>query len=309
MSPPRVSVIVCSLNGEKVLPTCLRSLAESTGVDFETIVVDNGSTDATPELVRRDFPHVRLLQTGRNLGFAGGNNVGIQAARGELFVLLNDDTETPSDCLARLAAAFDRDPAIGAVGCKLLYPDRATIQHAGGVLNPNATTLHKGYGEDDNGQWDAGREVNYLTGAALALRRTALKQVGLLDPGFFPIYFEEVDLQTRMRRAGWKLWYEGAAWLIHFESQTQGVASKRFYLRYNKNRIRYLALNGFGEFSKWTALRWELAWWGDVIRRHRVLAVLQAYAVGTWNWPRWRSDRETRRSVPGLGDASMDGDA
>lgn len=296
---PQLSVIVCSLNGERVLPTCLRSALASRGIDFEVIVVDNGSSDATPILVERDFPAVRLLRAPRNLGFAGGNNLGLRAARGEFLLLLNDDTELPPDCLALLAGAFARDPRIGAVGTKLLYADRKTIQHAGAVMHANANTDHLGYREADEGQWDAPGERAYVTGAALALRRAALAEVGLLDPAFFPIYFEEVDLQARLSAAGWKIWYEPAAWLVHFESQSQGMASPRFFYRYTKNRMRYLALHGCaGGVGR--ALKEELRFLKNVRRWGRLAPVFRAYLYGLAHWPLWRLDRKTRRSVPKL---------
>lgn len=298
---PRCSVIVCSLNGEKVLPACLGSLAAlaSGPVTFEVIVVDNGSTDSTPEIVRRDYPSARLLQTGRNLGFAGGNNVGIQAAQGEILILLNDDTEVPEGWLEAIAAPFDREPRIGVVGCKLLYPDRKTVQHAGGFLLPNASTGHVGYGCPDDGRWDEGRCFTYLTGAALALRREALAEVGLLDPAFFPIYFEEVDLQKRLADAGWQCWYEPAAWLVHFESQSQGVASPRFVYRYTRNRIRYIAMHGMP--TGWRkGLAEEARLVRYMTRDGHLWSILKAYGVGLAHWPMWRLDRHRRRTIPPL---------
>ncbi len=303
---PLCSVVVCSLNGERVLPGCLERVLASVGVEFELIVVDNGSTDATPTLVRERFPAARLISTGRNLGFAGGNNEGILAARGEIIVLLNDDTLVPPEWLAALAAPFVRDARIGAAGCKLLYPDCVTVQHAGGVILPNGNTLHLGVNRRDEGQFDRPCEVPYVTGAALALRRAALEAVGLLDPAFFPIYFEEVDLQRRMSCAGWKIWYEPAAWLIHLESQSQGAGSERFVYRYTRNRMRYLALQGLPA-GRLAALKMELIWLADMKRGGRLGPVLRAYGAGALRWPAWRLDRKPRRSVPRLGPLDLTG--
>ncbi len=292
-------MIVCSLNGERVLPACLASVLASRGVEFELIVVDNGSTDSTAQLVGRDFPAARLIRTGRNLGFGGGNNVGIQAARGDILILLNDDTEVPPDWLAALARPFARDPSIGAAGCKLLYPDRRTIQHAGGVIFPSGNTCHIGVGEEDRGQYDTPCERDYVTGAALALRRSALAEVGLLDPDFFPIYFEEVDMQLRLRRAGWKIWYEPTACLIHHESQTQGAGSPRFVYHYTLNRMRFLALAGLPA-GRCAAARAEMVWLAGIIRARRFIPVLRAYRDAARNWRRWRGERIARSSVPPL---------
>lgn len=296
---PVFSVVVCSLNGERVLPACLRCLrvCSAAGKQAEVIVVDNGSTDATPRLVAADFPWVRLIRTGRNLGFAGGNNVGIRACQGRLIVLLNDDTQVPAQWLEKLRVPFERDPKIGVVGCKLLFPGGRIIQHAGGDVYPNGNTMHRGYGQPDRGQWDEGGERTYVTGAAVAFRRQMLVRVGLLDPGFFPIYFEETELQVRAARAGWRIWYEPAAWLIHHESQSQGAASARFVYRYTRNRIRFLAMHGFPE-GKVAALRWEMRGARDILAGGRLGALLRGYVAGLVHWPAWRLDRRRRRSLP-----------
>ena len=297
-APPLFSIIVCSLNGERVLPTCLTSLAalrrEPT---HEIIVVDNGSTDATPRMAAA-HPGVRLVQTGRNLGFAGGNNVGMLAARGELLVLLNDDTEVPPDWLARLAEAFERHPRAGAVGCRLLYPDRATIQHAGCRLLPNGNTEHIGYGEKDDERFHAGYACDYVTGAALALRRPALQQAGLLDPGFWPIYFEEVDLQQRLIAAGWTIWYEAPHGLCTTNPRV-GTGQPRFVYRYTRNRMRYLALHGAPRGWR-AALRAEIPFLRHMMRQGLAVPMLRAYLAGLAHWPAWRLDRTRRRTVPRL---------
>ena len=271
-----------------------------TGSSFEIIVIDNGSSDGAPDMVEKEYPSVRLVRNSHNLGFGGGNNVGMQAARGEILVLLNDDTEVPVDWLARLEKPFMDDSRIGAVGCKLIYPDRRTIQHAGAYILANGNTGHVGMGEADKGQYDTSREVDYVTGAALALRCEALLRVGLLDPGFFPIYFEEVDLQLRLAREGWRIWYEPAAWMIHHESQTQAAGSPRFVYRYTRNRIRFLVLNGCPGGSVVEALKVEWKWFWDMMAKGRLIPVLKAYLVGLIKWSGWHSDRRSRKTIPKL---------
>ena len=296
---PHCSVVICAWNGATVLPACLTTLLASRGVDFEVIVVDNGSADGSAELVARDFPATRLIRSGRNLGYAAGNNLGLRAARGEIIVLLNQDTEVPPEWLATILAPFVRDARIGAVGCKLYYPGGRVLQHAGGILYANALTGHLGSREEDEGQWDIACERPYVTGAALGLRRAALEQVGLFDPDFFPAYYEEIDLEMRMARAGWKIWYEPAAWLVHHESQVHGVGSAKMIALYTRNRLRYLAVVGFPAGRK-AALRTELEWLADMRRKGRLGAALRGYAVGLIRWPFWRLDRRARRSVPQL---------
>jgi GT2 family glycosyltransferase len=292
LKTPMLSVVICAFNGERWLRACLRSLQRAQGM-FEIIVVDNGSADDGAGMVEREFAEARVIRTGENLGFAGGNNVGIQAARGEVIVLLNQDTEVEPESLERIAAAFAADARIGAVGCKLLYPDRKTIQHAGAVIFPNGNTMHVGVGEEDRGQYDEPRESEYVTGAALGLRRVALEEVGLLDAGYFPAYFEELDLLMRMRRAGWKVWYEPRAVVVHHESQTMGAGSARFVRAYTLNRLRYLALNGT-PYGWRGAVGFEVRWLGRMMRSGGAgfWAVMRAYGGAMWRWRGWRRERE-----------------
>lgn len=297
---PQASVIVVAYNGAAVLPACLRTLGASRGVSFEIVVVDNGSSDGSGDLVERDFPLCRLIRNDRNLGFAGGNNVGIQAAHGRFIVLLNQDTEVRPEWLAQIIEPFADDPRIGAVGCKLLYPGGEIIQHAGGAIYPNAATAHFGCGVRDEGQWDKAKFSGYVTGAALALRREAIEEIGLLDEGFFPAYFEEFDWQTRLWRADWKVFYTPTCGVIHHESQVLGAGSSRFVYLYTYHRLRYLALNGTPG-GVWPGLRHELLWFlSDVLFNRRLAPVLKAYVNGVVHWRVWRSERFDRPHVPRL---------
>lgn len=299
-SAPLVSVIVVAYNGAAFLPACLRTLGASQGVSFEIIVVDNGSADGSAELVARDFPACRLIRNPRNLGFGGGNNVGMQASRGRYLVLLNQDTEVSPQWLSQIVAPFADDPRIGAVGCKLLYAGGKIIQHAGGHMYPNVLTGHLGNGEEDHGQWDRPTEIGYVTGAAMAVRRETVAEIGLLDEGFFPAYFEETDWQARMWRAGWKVFYTPASGVIHYESQSLGALSPRFIFLYTRHRLRYIALNGTPG-GKRAALRKEWDWFRrDVLGGPWFWPVFKGYLAGMAHWIAWRSERHTRPRVPRL---------
>ncbi|MCS6802716.1 MAG: glycosyltransferase family 2 protein [Chloroflexota bacterium] len=237
---PALSAIVLFWNGAPFVSACLTALLTQTLRDLEIIVVDNASTDDTAALIQRAYPQLPLLRTERNLGFAGGMNVGIRAARAPLVVLLNQDVVLDPDCLERVAAAFAEDARIGAVGAKLYFPDRLTLQHAGGYLDqPLALGHHYGYGEIDAGQHDTPRDVEYVTGAVLGVRRAALDEVGLLDEQFWPGYFEEVDLCRRLREAGWRVVYRPEAVAVHSESASLGRNSDRYYTAYHRGRLRY----------------------------------------------------------------------
>ena len=234
----RISVIVLAWNGAAFIENCLRALLAQ-NQDAEIIVVDNASPDDTIAVVEKFLPRVQLIRNTANLGFAGGNNVGIRAATGDAMVLLNQDTVVQPGWLRAIADTFD-DATIGIVGCKSLYPDARGIQHAGGVVEPGtAQTRHIGWGEQDAGQYDSLSEPDYVTGAALAIRRAVVARLGGLDEKFFPAFYEEVDYCYRARRAGFRVVYQPRAVLRHFETTTLPVNYQRV-AAYQHNRIRFV---------------------------------------------------------------------
>jgi GT2 family glycosyltransferase len=186
MSHTKVSVIIPVWNGREYLPGCLDALLAQEYPDFEVIAVDNASVDGSAELIAEQYPQVRLIRSSRNLGFAGGCNAGLKVARGDVLVLLNQDTVVLPGWLLALVEALQQ-PEVGIVGCKILYPDGKTIQHAGGWIEwPLGLAHHYGHGELDQGQWDQLREVEYVTGAAMAFWGHVVKQIGGMDEGFWP---------------------------------------------------------------------------------------------------------------------------
>ncbi len=236
-----VSVVIVTYNSRDDVSGCLDALLESDHRDLEVIVVDNASGDGTAELVAASFPSVRLIRNATNLGFAAGNNLGFRAARGDILLVLNPDVRLRPDALRGLVTAFAQDPLLGVAGCKLLFPDGRTVQHAGGVVEyPLATARHRGYGEPDNGQWDEPAEVPFVTGAALALRREALRAAGGFDPGFFPVYYEDTDLCYRARAAGWRVVYVPAAVGLHRTSASLDQASPTYFTYYHMSRLRFV---------------------------------------------------------------------
>ncbi|MFZ1769793.1 MAG: glycosyltransferase family 2 protein [Caldilinea sp.] len=238
----KTTVIVPVWNGRRYLESCFTALlAQRTwaGEAPELIAVDNASTDGGADFIAARFPTVRLLRNRTNQGFAGGCNRGLEAANGELLILLNQDTQVQPGWLNALHAAA-ADPTAGAIGCKILYPDARTIQHAGATLEwPLGLAHHIGAGELDQGQWDALREAEFVTGAALAIRKEVLAQVGPFDEGFWPGYFEDADLCLRIRQAGWRILYAPQAVLLHQESTSVRDAARRAYY-YQCGRLRLL---------------------------------------------------------------------
>jgi len=235
----KASVIVLSWNGMEYLGDCLSALLSQDYPDFEVIVVDNGSSDGSADLVTARFPQARLIRNGRNLGFAGGNNVGLQAATGDVMVLLNQDTVVQPGWLGALVEALSIDSGIGIVGGKALYPD-GIVQHAGGYVNERGEGSHYGYQQQDAGQFDQARDVDYVTGAALAITRRAFGAVGGLDEGFAPAYYEDVDWCYQVRRAGFRVVYTPQAVLIHKEASAVTDVSHERMCVFHRNRLRFV---------------------------------------------------------------------
>lgn len=234
------SIIIPVWNGHEFLPTCLDALLGQGYADMEIIAVDNASTDDSAHLIAENYPQVHLISNDRNAGFAGGCNLGIAASQGDIVVLLNQDTRVLPGWLSALLDGFRDAPAVGVAGCKILYPDGTTLQHAGGWIEwPLGQAHHFGSMERDVGQWDTSRDVGYVTGASLAFRRRVIADIGLLDEGFWPGYFEDADFCFRARSAGYRVRYIPQAVLLHAEttSVTDPLLLSRFYQR---GRLRFV---------------------------------------------------------------------
>lgn len=240
MTRPTFSVVILNWNGRDYLEACLTALMAQEPPPDRVVLVDNGSSDGSAEFVRERFPQVAVRENGGNLGFAAGNNAALRDETAEVVVLLNPDVVLSSGALAALAGALDTEPSIGIAGAKLWYPDGETIQHGGGyITHPQALPGHYGIGRPDAGDHDAAREVEYVIGAATALRRSMLDEIGLLDEGYF-LYFEDVDLCARARRAGYRVVYRPQATGVHVESATAAKGSFAYLHRFHSGRWRFL---------------------------------------------------------------------
>jgi len=196
------SLVIVNWNGRLYLEDCLKSLLTSDYPRYEILLVDNDSSDDSVTFVQSAFPQVKIHRTHRNRGFAAGSNAGIRRSKGELIVLLNPDVIVRPDWLHNLAEGMFAGETVGIGGGKAYFPDGRTLQHAGRFIQaPLAIGNQYGRGEMDRGQYDRQREVDYVMGAALGVKRLVLDQIGLLDEGYF-LYYEETDLCFRARRAG-----------------------------------------------------------------------------------------------------------
>ncbi|MGN6811172.1 MAG: glycosyltransferase family 2 protein [Thermomicrobiales bacterium] len=245
-----LSIAIVSWNTRDLLLRCLAALPDATsGLCVETIVVDNGSTDGTPEAVRARFPAARVIEPGRNLGFAGGNNRGLAAATGRMVCLLNPDTEPRPGALVALVAYLDTHPTVGAAGPRLLNPDGS--EQAVGFRFPTLTQIALdffplgGRFADSrlNGRYphqprDRAFPIDFPLGACIVARCEAVAATGPLDEGYF-MYSEEVDWCRRMRAAGWEIVCLPTAEVIHWGGQSTAQASARMFIELHRSRLRY----------------------------------------------------------------------
>lgn len=237
---PTVKIIVLNWNGVAYLQACLSAVFALEYPAYEVLMVDNNSADNSVDFVRERFPHAEILKNERNLGYAGGNNQALRSLAADYAVLLNPDVVVSPDWLDRLITAMEGDDAAGIGGCKLLYPDGRTIQHAGGVItHPQALPSHQVTLKVDGGQFEAAPDVDYVTGAAMAIKKEVLESIGFLDEGYF-LYFEEADFCTRARHAGYRVVYVPEATAVHDESAFSVKGSLSYLQRFHSGRWRYL---------------------------------------------------------------------
>jgi GT2 family glycosyltransferase len=248
----KISIITVNYNGLK--DTC--ELIESLPADdesLEVIVVDNASTQDEASEIERRFPHVTVIRSEQNLGFAGGNNLGIKAAHGKYLFFLNNDTLLEvrgkrlevRDLILPLINRLENDDKIGMVCPKIRFTwGYQPIQFAGYTRLTSITLRNKtiGYGEEDKGQYDTPHPTPYAHGAAMLVKREVIEKVGMMPECYF-LYYEELDWSVMIQRAGYDIWYDPALTVFHKESQTTGQASplKTFYT--TRNRLFFAQRN------------------------------------------------------------------
>ncbi|MBN1875293.1 MAG: glycosyltransferase family 2 protein [Anaerolineae bacterium] len=224
-----VSIIIPAWNGAAFLANCLDSLRNFIHDDYEVIVVDNASRDQTAAIAQH-YAEVRLIENPINRGFSRAVNQGLQAAAGDILFLLNQDTVALGDWLTPIREQFAANDRVGIIGCQLVYPD-GRVQHAGARL------LEPSWGGQHLTQNDGTEAIDYVTGAAFAIRRECLADVGYFDESFFPAYSEDVDYCLRAKALGWQVVYEPRAMFTHFESQSRGD-DLSFLITVNTQRLR-----------------------------------------------------------------------
>jgi hypothetical protein len=235
---PLVSIIILNFNGSGYTERCLRSVLKTIYSPFEVILVDNASTDNSFKAVSEVFalnPRLVLLQSERNLGFAGGNNLGASIAKGKYLVFLNNDTEIRPDWLNDIVKVMESDPMVGAVQSKLLSYDTISFDGCGDFVTIFGDSFPRGRFEKDVGQYDNVEEVFAARGAAMTVRRDLFKTVGYFDEKFF-LTCEDTDLCWRIRLSGAKILYVPKSVVYHAISSS----SKKSFPKINhvfKNKL------------------------------------------------------------------------
>jgi GT2 family glycosyltransferase len=253
---PRIVTVILNTNRRDDTLACLASLRLNGYPNHHIIVLDNASHDGSAEAIRASYPEVEVIGLTRNLGYAGNNNVGIQAAmaqNADWVFILNEDTLLAADCLEQLVVQGESDTKIGIVGPLVYHFDEPqVIQSAGGRMSSHWQSWHMGQNELDRGRFAHPQRVEWISGCAIMVRRAVIEQVGMLDERFY-YYWEETEWCFRARQQGWlavnvpraKLWHKGVR--RHYAPSPQVTY-------YNtRNRLLFMSIYQ-APFSAWAAV-------------------------------------------------------
>ena len=241
-----LSIITVNYNGLK--DTCALIDSIPFNEDMEVIVVDNGSKENEASILQDRYPNIKVIRSDINLGFAGGNNLGIKTAIGKYLYLINNDTAFKKFNPKVLIKRLESSPKIGMVCPKICFAwDNNPIQFAGYTPLSSMTIRNKsiGFGEEDKGQYDTPHKTPYAHGAAMMLKREVIEKIGLMPECYF-LYYEELDWSMMLTRAGYEIWYEPASTIYHKESQSTGQNSplRTYYI--TRNRLLLVKRNFTG---------------------------------------------------------------
>jgi GT2 family glycosyltransferase len=242
--PPRVAAIVLSYNGLDLTLDCLASLLYQDYPRLDVILVDNHSQDGTVEAVSTKFPEVQVIASPENLGYASGNNLGMQTAmeRGcEVFFLVNNDTRLSPDCVSTLVSALENNPSAGAAGPMVYtFEGLGRISSAGGKIDWRyASAINVGAGEIDQAQYPA-RPVDFINGCGFMVTRKVVQRVGMLDPKYF-MYWEETDWSMRLQQAGFQLLFVPQAHMEHRATLVDNEQSPTTLYYLTRNRLLFFS--------------------------------------------------------------------
>lgn len=239
---PLVSIVILNYNQFQVSCEFLESCKRLTYDQYEIIMVDNASKENPSAYMQEHYPYVTFIRNKENLGFTGGNNVGISAAKGDYVFVVNNDTEVTPNLLEKLLEPFEQDPTIGAVSPKIKYFHQpGIIQYAGYTsMNPiTGQAVPLGCKQQDKGQFNTPGYTYFAHGAAMLVKREVIEKVGAFADIFF-LYYEELDWSERIRKAGYNIYYQAEAEIFHKESVSVGKESPLKAYYHTRNRILFM---------------------------------------------------------------------
>lgn len=218
---------------------------------MEVIVIDNASKHNDASIIQKQFPQAKVIKSEKNLGFAGGNNLGIKESKGKYIFLINNDTVFKEFNVDSLINRLESSPNIGIVCLKIRFAGGTNpIQYAGYTPLSKITVRNQtiGFGEEDKGQYDIAHATHYAHGAAMLIKREAIEKVGLMPEDYF-LYYEEIDWSMMFTKAGYEIWYDPACTIYHKESQSTGQNSplRTYYM--TRNRILLVKRNWHGIYK------------------------------------------------------------
>ena len=256
-----LSIITVNYNGLK--DTCALIDSITFNEDMEVIVVDNGSRKDEANYLQDLYPAIKAIRSEKNLGFAGGNNLGIKAAKGRYLYLVNNDTIFKDFNPQVLIQRLESSQMIGVVCPKIRFAwDNNPIQFAGYTPLSPITIRNKaiGFGEEDKGQYDTPHQTPYAHGAAMMLKRKVIDKVGLMPECYF-LYYEELDWSMMIARAGYEIWYEPGSTIYHKESQSTGQNSplRTYYITRNRLLLVKRNFSGWEKYMAYTYLHTVVA--------------------------------------------------
>ena len=241
------SIITVNFHQAEVTIDFLKSVAKSySSTEVEIIIVDNGAEKNREPIFQPYFDNIKYIQSKENLGFAGGNNLGIKQAKGDYIFLLNNDTEIPAGCIETMIAAMEANHQIGLLSPLLLYFDEKDVVQYAGFTPMNylvARNAYIGQFEKNTGQFDDQTyQTGFCHGAAVMCRKTDLQKAGLMDENYF-LYYEELDWCEKFKRIGKQVWFTGKTYVYHKESISVGKASPLKIYFNTRNRMLFIRKN------------------------------------------------------------------
>ena len=252
----RLSIITVNYNGKKDTCELIDSIPFNN--EMEVIVVDNASTQDEASIITEQYPQVKVIRSKRNLGFAGGNNLGIKEAKGKFILLINNDTFFKEFNIDALIERLESSDKIGIVCPKLRFAWGSNpIQFAGYTPLTNITVRNHaiGFGEEDHGQYDTAHPTPYAHGAAMLIKRELIEKIGLMPECYF-LYYEEIDWSIMFTRASYEIWYDPSCTVYHKESQTTGQNSplRTYYITRNRLLLVKRNYNGINKYLSYIYL-------------------------------------------------------